>query len=145
MNSGKKRTSFKQNGCNITEDFTQLSGLVEQIFQQIWNEQQLFTMTGFICLGRNQHHMLCFVMLEILKQISIVNVNFFFKVLTPQSQLSQVKVIHFPFLTRQTSINLKSFHQKHSCSSVCQVCIVSHHCHSQPVLLIPRALFLPLL
>lgn len=74
-------------------------------------------MTGFICLGYNQDRMLCFVMLDILKQISTVIVIFFFfltKALTPQSQLSQLKAISFLFLTRQTSINLKSFHSKHT-------------------------------
>lgn len=40
--------------------------------------ESLFTMAGFICLGYNEDHMLCFVMLEILEQISIVNVIFFF-------------------------------------------------------------------
>lgn len=39
---------------------------------------------------------------------------FFTKALTPQSQLSQLKAISFLFLTRQTSINLKSFHSKHT-------------------------------
>ena len=39
---------------------------------------------------------------------------FFTKALAPQSQLSQLKAISFLFLTRQTSINLKSFHPKHT-------------------------------
>ena len=73
--------------------------------------------------------------------------DFFFltKALTPQSQLSQVKAVSFPFLTSLTSINLKSLHQKHTAAVHCPGCNLRSLPQIACSFSFPRAIFLPLL